>query len=425
MGTKIDIVATLKAMDAVDEFRRHDEAVDHEYDLRASQPRFMEQLRGTYSSQGLTVTDDALQKGIELYYAGRLTYTPVPLWKRALSALILHRLMVAAVIVIAVGATGAISSAVAVYQHEEQVWQRQAVAAEKKRLDDAATASSMALQQQDLKGKGLAGKIDALEEKMRAYAGASDPEAQYLVKNIEQGVIQARAALTTVPAMLKGFTPYNITPTNYQQADKAIAEADSQLSAASAGIDEANSAIGHFNEAKVDEAQAQRALAAAAEVHPGDATTKSALDETVSMVRGAVVQGNTANMTEATTQLSSLTDFIQQHLRINIVNADGVRSGVWRYSVSNPNIKNYYIVVQAVDDAGKVVPMSIRNEENGATSTVNYWGERVPEAIYDQVRDDKVSHGFVTNVVFAEKPAGSMNIAYSRIPKSEGAITNW
>ena len=425
MDSKIDIVATLKAMDAVDEFRRHDQAVDHEYDLRASQPKLMEQLRGTYSSQGLTVSDDALKKGIDLYYSGRLTYVPVPAWKRALSKLILHRVLVAAVLVIIMGVLGAATSAVAFYQHQQVIWQREAVEAQKKRLEEAATASRGNFQQIQERSQGISGEIAALDGKSKAYAADGDPDDKKLAESINQGLIQARAALTTLPNVFSGFTAQNITPDNYQQADKANAEASSQLDAADSGVAAANSAITSFAAKKSAVEEAQRALTAAGDIQPKDDDTKTALSDAIGVVKNALASDNPTNIQNATGQLESLTSMVQEHLSINIVNADGVRSGVWRYSNSNPNIKNYYIVVEALNDAGTVVPMSIRNEETGATSTVNYWGERVPEEIYNQVRDDKMSHGFVSNKAFAEKPADSMVITYSRIPKSQGAITNW
>ena len=57
--------------------------------------------------------------------------------------------------------------------------------------------------------------------------------------------------------------------------------------------------------------------------------------------------------------------------------------------------KNYYLIVEAIAPDGRKLSLPIRNEETGETETVTKFGVRVPEAVYEAVRQDKANDGIV------------------------------
>lgn len=100
-----------------------------------------------------------------------------------------------------------------------------------------------------------------------------------------------------------------------------------------------------------------------------------------------------------------------------------VTGGVWRYSNDDPDIRNHYLLVQALDSNGQPVPFPIRSEETGATRTVSTWGERVPKDVYDRVGADKQDNGIIDDEEFGFKPRGFIT-ADRRYP-DVGQITEW
>ena len=111
-------------------------------------------------------------------------------------------------------------------------------------------------------------------------------------------------------------------------------------------------------------------------------------------------------------------------VELRIVDRPGSRSGVWRTN-DGGRTKIYYLVVEAVDPAGRTVPMDIKSVENGRTATVKSFAIHVPQSEYDRVARDKQSDGLVDDREAGEKPAGSLGFKWS-IPAMDGQmITDW
>jgi len=122
--------------------------------------------------------------------------------------------------------------------------------------------------------------------------------------------------------------------------------------------------------------------------------------------------------------LDALTTTLREAYQLRIVSRQGVRSGVYRVPHNNPSGRNYYLIVEAIGPDGKALERSITSEEDQSTSKVTLWGQRVPQATYDQVSRDKQDDGIIQNTRLGEKRRGDLDVRWS-MPVLTGAITKW
>ncbi len=107
-----------------------------------------------------------------------------------------------------------------------------------------------------------------------------------------------------------------------------------------------------------------------------------------------------------------------------IVQRPDERSGVFRIYEDDPEARRYYLIVEAIDADGNVVPRFIVNEEDGRGGAFSTWAVRVPEEIYDSVRDDKLDDGVIQNDRLGIKHVGDLGIEWL-MPTLGGMITAW
>lgn len=138
----------------------------------------------------------------------------------------------------------------------------------------------------------------------------------------------------------------------------------------------------------------------------------------------AVSRQDTGAVNNGYAALSQLYDQLTQAYQVRIVSRQGTQSGVWRVPQNNPDTRNYYIIVEAVNADGKRLALPITSEEDGKTATVEQWGLRVEPAVFEQVKRDKMDDGIIENNVFGVKKRGYTTPQYN-IPTTGGAITQW
>ena len=138
----------------------------------------------------------------------------------------------------------------------------------------------------------------------------------------------------------------------------------------------------------------------------------------------ALGEENIGQARRSVTELTMLRDELAREYKITIVSRPGELSGVWRIPDANPDAQNFYLIVEALDDDGNPVTVTIRNEENGTLQRVTKWGVRVSENVFAQVRADKQDDGIIQNNRVATKPRGRLEPVYA-IPVMGGTITEW
>lgn len=138
----------------------------------------------------------------------------------------------------------------------------------------------------------------------------------------------------------------------------------------------------------------------------------------------AASEGNRVGAMAAVTALSALRDRVQQEFYVVVVNRPDVKSGFWTFPEINTAATNYYLVVEALTSDGTKLKLPILNEENGQTETVDIWGQRVSEALYQQVSNDKLDDGIIEDNRLGFKEYGYLDPKF-RPQVMPGAVTRW
>jgi hypothetical protein len=138
----------------------------------------------------------------------------------------------------------------------------------------------------------------------------------------------------------------------------------------------------------------------------------------------ALTNEDTDAARDALAALQDLRATLQQEYTVRIVNRPGENTGVWRVPDINTDARNYYIIVEAVDSAGKRLKVPIEDEETGTTRRVDTWGLRVDQDTFHAVADDKQDDGIIERDRFGHKSRGYLVPEYE-MRTTGGAITEW
>lgn len=158
-----------------------------------------------------------------------------------------------------------------------------------------------------------------------------------------------------------------------------------------------------------------------------DTKVQSALKEAepwVARGKAAAANGDREGALEAIAALERIHQRLLAEFSLRIVNREGENTGVWRFPESRSDATNYYIVVEAVGFGDELVTVPVENEETGETALVDTWAVRVPEAVYNAVRDDRLDDGIIQRNILGIKQYGFLDIEYT-MPVLDGAITEW
>lgn len=123
-------------------------------------------------------------------------------------------------------------------------------------------------------------------------------------------------------------------------------------------------------------------------------------------------------------ELEALSETLRLRYEVRVRSRPGELSGVWRIPEDNPGTQNYYLIVEAVDADGARLTLPITNEEDGETERVSRWGQRVNEATFQAVANDKQDDGIIQDPVIGEKRPGRLVPDYEAGVQA-GAITDW
>jgi len=147
-------------------------------------------------------------------------------------------------------------------------------------------------------------------------------------------------------------------------------------------------------------------------------------DRVLNVGKTALGNDDKDSVKEAIALLDDLRVTLNQEYTLQIVNRPGDRSGIWRIPDVNTQARNYYIVVEAVDPTGKVLSVSIENEETGKTERVKAWGLRVDADTFEAIAKDKKDNGIIERDRFGYKKPGYLRPDYE-MSTTGGAITKW
>lgn len=124
-------------------------------------------------------------------------------------------------------------------------------------------------------------------------------------------------------------------------------------------------------------------------------------------------------------ELANTLSFIRTPYNLRIVNRRGVNTYFWRFYKGDRSKRTDYVVVEALDAAGKPAAVDVMNGELSIVERVTIFAIRVPRERYDMVEADKKADGIVNNSEAGTKPAGSVDFKWS-FPTVDGQmITRW
>lgn len=154
-------------------------------------------------------------------------------------------------------------------------------------------------------------------------------------------------------------------------------------------------------------------------------TDPTITDQAVALQRQIDASGTTpAEVTAviaAKNELATMVDKLSQAFEVHIVSRDGAQSAIERGKDDLNSI--FYVIVEARDAAGNVIPQTIRNAETGRVETVTSWAEEVPEAVYRRLQADKMQDGLLSETLFATKSRGTLEPTVQIVGPSGSPIT--
>ncbi len=357
------------AMDIVDTLRHDMRIAERELNDASRREDLKARLKQLYKSQGIDVPDSILEDGVRALEQDRFTYKPKELGFAGQLARLyvdrdvwLKRVGVALLIVIGAGA--------AWYMGIERPRQQQEVALQAALERDRDTIEA------------LASEITGLSDnpQLRAEAATMHKDGLAAVSNGDSEA--ARRAVEALRSLRDRLQALAGLPARLQQLEAAIRA----------------------------ETKEQEVLAA--------------VDRQLATARQAIQSGELDQALSETGKLQQLLDVLQQSYTIRIVQGQGEQSGVFRVPDVNQATRNYYLIVEAVTADGQKLELPVTSEETRQTSKVRKWGIRVPESVYNAVRDDKIDDGIVQNDTVAQKRRGALRPDW-QIAVDGGAITQW
>jgi len=147
-------------------------------------------------------------------------------------------------------------------------------------------------------------------------------------------------------------------------------------------------------------------------------------DSQVAKAKQFLEEGDLDEAQKIANSLDEILVNLQRHYIIRVISNPRESSGVWRVPDANEASRNYYLIVEAIDDDDNPVKISVLNEETNKRSKVQTWGIRVKQEIFYKVAADKEDDGIIQRNQVGEKMVGYLQPVFS-IPTSGGTITNW
>ena len=138
----------------------------------------------------------------------------------------------------------------------------------------------------------------------------------------------------------------------------------------------------------------------------------------------AVEEGNRKLALEAISALTLLKDDLEEEYTVRIVSRPNEYSGLFRIPDDAPQRPNYYLIVEAIDGAGRVLEVPVSSIETQKAQRVKIWGVRVPKAEFDRVAADKKDDAIIQFSEIGQKKKGNLTPDYT-IDTLDGTIFSW
>lgn len=141
--------------------------------------------------------------------------------------------------------------------------------------------------------------------------------------------------------------------------------------------------------------------------------------------RRAIAAGDARSARSAVEELRTLQADLGAIYQVRVVYGPGEEyTGIVRIPEDVPGARNHYLIVEAVDPLGRLVEVPVTSEEDQRPERVSRWGQRVSEAVFNDVATDKGDDQILQNPVIGLKMAGYISPQY-KVETPGGAILEW
>ena len=416
---KAPLDEVMLAMDVVDTLRHRQVLVDREFNAETREQNLIQRLRELYASQGIEVTDEILAEGVKALEDDRFRYTPTQgsfqhvlarvyiergKWGRRLAVLLLLILVVRG----------------AVYFFVEAPANREA--------EQQLLSLNQGIGQSSQQMLALVSRHDLLERQLNQAILDVSADWEQAAKALE---LRARQSLSQAAEQLGVAREFGLSGPLVASSDAPLRVSSQQrleqqqqkLSEATASLDTVEKELG----AMLELSSLPLALSAERDSILQLARVEEAKTQTQQLftdANAALTAGDIDAARAKYAQLKALRVQLAMTYRLRIVLQDGQRSGVWRIPDQNPNAKNYYLIVEAINKDGRALSLPILNEEDGQTYEVKKWGIRVSQSLFQKVAADKQDDGIIQMRELGSKVQGELTPRLTI--KTDGAsITSW
>lgn len=407
------------AMDVVDTLRHRRLLVERELQSDQRDEKLIDRLRDIYRSQGIEVTDEVLQAGVEALREERFSYRP----PHKSMAVRLARVYVQrgrwgmrAAVVLGLLLLLWLGYVYFVSGPAEQRLQAQVNALNG---DIGATTERIQLLEQE---------ANRIEAALDGYAdGVPAAYRQVAATKLTGAKTAASQADELIDAANGLNQEANLNNGNFAARAAAVGEKLQRQQALVVRLDQtlkqARTLLADIDSLKIfpaQLAQLKEAALASAREKEAERLAIQYYDSGMSALRG----GRIDEAEKALTELRGLNSLLLQSYSLMVVSREGELSGVWRVPERNPNARNYYLIVEAVGSDGKPLNMTITNEEDGSRVQTRKWGLRVNERVFRQIAADKNDDGIIQGRRIGEKRRGYLRPDYL-VETTGDAITQW
>ena len=418
-GERRSLSDIMLAMDVVDTLRHRRVLVEKELNSDERQQKLLDRLREIYASQGIEVSDEVLQAGVDALREERFSYQPPTLTPAVrLARIYVRRDRWGKWALAAVAALLLVWFAYAWFVTGPAERRVESEVAALNSEIGATTERIQALEQEANRiAAQLGGYVDGVPQ---PYVKVADNRLADVQRELLQadGLIEKALRLNqeanleadTFEARAAGVRD------RLQAQLKVVAELDARLSGARSGLADIDSL-------KIFPAQFTQ-LAESARSSAREKQVAGMVDKLVADGMSALIGGQIREAEAALNELRSINTRLLQRYSLLVVARDGEQSGIWRVPERNPEARNYYLIVEAVASDGQVLTLSMTNEETGRLVETKKWGLRVNERVYQRVRADKLDDGIIQGRRVGEKRRGYLQPDYL-IETSGAVITEW
>ncbi len=475
---RVPLDQVMLAMDVVDTLRHQQQLVERELDDARQQAELIARIQGIYDAQGIEVSEETIAEGVRALRDDRFVYRPPErTWRVRLAEIYVERgkwtlrLLLVAALAVAGWLAWALPAR-AERRREIEVFQSRVESALERAEDLEARitrlSDDIAGARERSEGAGTAEPLQQAEaglERGRAATGAAladlapRPDAAAAVDgdaatvgrlvDAERKLDQARAELDAARVQVDGIVALAATRLEFAALERRIdgleltdgerppidalrGEVRSMLDAgrgarAAARLGELRDALDAVlaaREARTALASRFARIRAALDAIPKTPDAAREVTAGLTAARSALDAGDSGRAARALDRLEELATTLELSYQLRIVSRPGTQSGVWRYPNGDRSKRNHYVIVEAIDAAGRTLRLPITSEEDGSTRTVKQFGVRVPERVYEQVKADKLDNGLIDAPLAGEKTRGALEPTWV-LEVLPGRITRW